>query len=68
MRKSSGLVTHMTGFDSRVRIYSGCSAMAARRVWDPEDAGSIPATLTKGTGTPVPFADGRTTGNAKAGP
>ena len=23
MGKSSGLVTHMTGFDSRVRIYQG---------------------------------------------
>lgn len=46
MGKSSGLVTHMTGFDSRIRIQSGCSAMAARRVRDPEDAGSIPATLT----------------------
>ncbi len=46
MGKSSGLVTHMTGFDSRIRIDSGCSAMAARRVRDPEEAGSIPATLT----------------------
>ena len=47
MGKSSGLVTHMTGFDSRIRIQSGCSAMAARRVRDPEDAGSSPATLTR---------------------
>jgi hypothetical protein len=46
MGKSSGLVTHMTGFDSRIRIETGCSAVAARRVRDPEDAGSIPAALT----------------------
>ena len=46
MGKSSGLVTHLTGFDSRIRIQPGCGAVAARRVRDPEDAGSIPATLT----------------------
>ena len=68
MGKSSGLVTHMTGFDSRVRIDSGCGAMEARRVRDPEDTGSIPVTLTKVIGTPKTFADGRTTGNAKDGP
>lgn len=42
--------------------------MAARRVWDPEEAGSIPATLTKGPWTLGSYADGRTTGTAKAGP
>ena len=54
MGKSSGLVTHMTGFDSRVRIDSGCSAVAARRVRDPEDTGSIPVTLTRVVGSSGP--------------
>lgn len=51
--KSSCLVNSRIGFDPRLRIQPGCGAVAARRVWDPEAAGSTPATLT-GDGERLP--------------